>query len=81
MLVWAMNAIEHTQGEARELETLLSRIAQGDKEALGALYSGMTLDALWVCVQSALGSLCELDGVDAEETMIEGVFRNFCVGK
>ena len=23
----------------------------------------------------------ELDGVDAEETMIEGVFRNFCVGK
>ena len=50
-------------------------------EALGALYSGMTLDALWVCVQSALGSLCELDGVDAEETMIEGVFKNFCVGK
>ena len=37
-MVWAMDAIEHTQGEARELETLLSRIAQGDKEALGALY-------------------------------------------
>ena len=38
MLVWVTDAIEHTQGEARELETLLSRIAQGDKEALGALY-------------------------------------------
>lgn len=29
---------EHTRDEMRELETLLSRIAQGDKEALGMLY-------------------------------------------
>ncbi len=50
-------------------------------EALAALRAGMTLDALWVCVQSAFGSLCELDGVDAGERMIEGVFQNFCVGK
>ena len=38
MLVWMMSSIEHTRDEMRELETLLSRIAQGDKEALGMLY-------------------------------------------
>ncbi len=50
-------------------------------DALEALGSGMTLDALWVCVQSALAGLCELDGVDADGMMIEGVFSRFCVGK
>ena len=38
MLVWMTSSIEHTRDEMRELETLLSRIAQGDKEALGMLY-------------------------------------------
>jgi len=51
------------------------------REALDALHGGMTLDAIWVCLQSALGSLCELDGLSAEESMIDAVFRDFCVGK
>ena len=38
MLVWMTSSIEHTREEIRKLETLLSRIAQGDKEALGTLY-------------------------------------------
>ncbi|MBE6883401.1 MAG: tRNA uridine-5-carboxymethylaminomethyl(34) synthesis GTPase MnmE [Ruminococcaceae bacterium] len=54
---------------------------QAVKEAEEALYTGMTLDAVWVCVQSAVAALCELDGTSADESMIEGVFKNFCVGK
>ncbi|MBQ3049611.1 MAG: tRNA uridine-5-carboxymethylaminomethyl(34) synthesis GTPase MnmE [Oscillospiraceae bacterium] len=50
-------------------------------EAKAALESGMTLDAVWVCVQAAITALCELDGKNADESIIEGVFRNFCVGK
>ena len=38
MLVWMTSSIEHTRSEMRELEQLISRIAQGEKEALGTLY-------------------------------------------
>lgn len=38
MLIFMTSSIEHGVSEAYELEALLARIAQGEKDALGALY-------------------------------------------
>lgn len=50
-------------------------------DAEAALESGMTLDAVSVCVETALDCLFELTGERASDAVIDEVFSTFCVGK
>ena len=50
-------------------------------EARQALEVGETLDAVNVCIDSAIDSLLELTGERASEAVINEVFERFCVGK
>ena len=50
-------------------------------EALAALEGGMTLDAVSVMCETALDRLYELSGEQVSETVVDQVFRRFCVGK
>lgn len=51
------------------------------KEALDALHSGMTFDAVTVSIEAAISVLLELTGERATETVVDSVFHSFCVGK
>ena len=62
------------QDAARRAE---SAVAEG----LTALESGITLDAVTVCVDDAVTALLELTGENASEAVIDQVFETFCVGK
>ena len=50
-------------------------------QALEALQAGQTLDAINVCIDSAIDSLLELTGERASDAVIDQVFARFCVGK
>ncbi|MCR4614964.1 MAG: tRNA uridine-5-carboxymethylaminomethyl(34) synthesis GTPase MnmE [Clostridiales bacterium] len=50
-------------------------------EGIDALESGMTLDAVNVCMDSAIDALLELTGQRAGEAVVDEVFSRFCVGK
>ena len=50
-------------------------------EALSALNSGCTLDAVGVCVDDALTALLELTGRRVTVEVTNEVFKRFCVGK
>lgn len=50
-------------------------------EAIEALNMGMTLDAVTVLIEEAIGSLCELTGESVSDEVIDRVFHQFCVGK
>ncbi|NLG93126.1 MAG: tRNA uridine-5-carboxymethylaminomethyl(34) synthesis GTPase MnmE [Clostridiales bacterium] len=50
-------------------------------EALAAVESGMTLDAVTVSIEGAISALLELTGERATEAVVDSVFHNFCVGK
>lgn len=50
-------------------------------EALSAIRSGCTLDAVSVCSDDALAALLELCGKRVTEEVADEVFRRFCVGK
>lgn len=50
-------------------------------EALDGLSMGITPDAVNVCIDCAVDSLCVLTGERATETIVNEVFKNFCVGK
>lgn len=50
-------------------------------EAIDALNMGMTLDAVTVLIEEAIGSLCELTGERVSDEVIDRVFHQFCVGK
>jgi len=64
----------------RQRQCLLE--AQGAlKEAHQALESGLTLDAVGVCLDFALNHLLTLTGERATEAVIDQVFARFCVGK
>lgn len=54
---------------------------EGIKEALDALEMGMTLDAVTVSLEHAIGEILELTGERASEVVVDNVFHNFCVGK
>ena len=43
--------------------------------------AGQTLDAINVCIDSAIDSLLELTGERASDAVIDQVFARFCVGK
>ncbi len=70
----AMLATERQRKSALEA---LSSIAQ----AAEAIDIGMTMDAVNVCIDSAIGSLLELTGKKAKEAVVDEVFSQFCVGK
>ena len=51
------------------------------QQAKQALDGGETLDAVNVCIDSAIDSLLELTGERASNAVIDQVFERFCVGK
>ena len=57
------------------------RAVDNIEEALVALESGMTLDAVNVCADCAVEALLELTGERAGEAVVNEVFAQFCVGK
>ena len=50
-------------------------------EALSALQSGMTLDAVGVSIDGAITALLELTGERTTEAVVNEIFARFCVGK
>ena len=50
-------------------------------EAIFAIESGLTMDAINVSVDAAIQPLLELTGERVSDTVIEQVFATFCVGK
>ncbi|MBQ3566360.1 MAG: tRNA uridine-5-carboxymethylaminomethyl(34) synthesis GTPase MnmE [Oscillospiraceae bacterium] len=59
----------------------LEKALDNVNEAYDALNCGMMLDAVTVCLDSAVESLMELTGEKASETIVNDVFSRFCVGK
>ena len=51
------------------------------KDALNAVNMGMTMDAVTVCLDSAVESLMILTGERATELVVNEIFAQFCVGK
>lgn len=54
---------------------------QSVDEAIEALSLGITLDAVNVCIDTAIENLLELTGKKAREAVVDEVFSRFCVGK
>jgi tRNA modification GTPase len=50
-------------------------------EAIETLNIGLTLDAVTVLIEEAIGHLCELTGERVTDEVIDKVFHQFCVGK
>ena len=50
-------------------------------EALDGIKAGITPDAVNVCIDCAVENLSVLTGEKATETIVNEVFKNFCVGK
>ena len=59
----------------------LNKAADALKEAIFAAESGVTLDAVTVCLDEAIDPLLELTGKKASEAVVDAVFSQFCVGK
>ena len=57
------------------------RAEQAIDLAIKGIESGITLDATGVMLEQALSHLMELSGENVSETVIDEVFRQFCVGK
>lgn len=58
-----------------------SRALSTLRDGLEALTDGMTLDAVNVCLDSAIDELLELTGERASQVVVDEVFSKFCVGK
>lgn len=50
-------------------------------EAIDGINLGMTMDAINVCVDTAIASLLEMTGEKATDAVVNEVFSQFCVGK
>ena len=61
--------------------TLTIKARDSIKEAIDALNMGLTLDAVTVSIEEAIGHLCELTGERVTDEVIDKVFHQFCVGK
>ena len=59
----------------------LESAAQCLRESIDALGSGVTLDAVGVCLDAALEHLLALTGQCASDAVVDEVFARFCVGK
>lgn len=57
------------------------RAYEAVSEALFALQSGATMDAVGVCVDDALTALFEMTGKRVTNEVADEIFRKFCVGK
>lgn len=66
-----------TERQRKSAEKALASI----KEAIDAVNMGMTMDAVNVCIDSAIEDLLELTGKKAREAVVDEVFSQFCVGK
>ena len=64
----------------RQLECALSALRSLGQSAM-AVNSGITLDAVSVCLDDCLAALMELSGERVTEQVANNVFHNFCVGK
>lgn len=51
------------------------------EEAISCLETGMTMDAVNVCIDSAIEALLEMTGEKATDAVVDEVFSHFCVGK
>ena len=51
------------------------------EDAIECLKSGMTMDAVNVCVDTAISALLEMTGEKATDAVVSEVFSQFCVGK
>lgn len=59
----------------------LKNALESVKEAISALESGLTLDAVTVSINSAIDELLVLTGEKATQVVVDEVFSKFCVGK
>lgn len=50
-------------------------------QAISALESGVTLDAISVCLDRSLDAIMELTGERVTNAVVDSVFHSFCVGK
>lgn len=66
-----------TERQRKSAEKALASI----REAIDAVNMGMTMDAVNVCIDSAIEDLLELTGKKAREAVVDEVFSQFCVGK
>ncbi len=64
----------------RQYQTV-QRAKTSVNEAIFALKSGITLDAVGILIDDGLAALLELDGKKITTEVADEVFRNFCVGK
>ena len=75
-----LDPAEPVMANERQLDCVC-RAKRALDEAILALEGGMTLDAVSICVETALDCLYELTGEKAGDAVIEQVFSRFCVGK
>lgn len=59
----------------------VQRSAAELQEALRAVQTGYTLDAVSVCIDRSLAALMELTGERITDAVVDTVFHQFCVGK
>lgn len=64
----------------RQRRNALEAVAAID-EAIEAIETGITMDAINVCIDNAIDSLLSLTGEKAKESVVNEVFAQFCVGK
>ncbi len=57
------------------------RALDGVEEAINALQTGCTMDAVGVCIDDAISALFELTGKRVTNEVTDEIFRRFCVGK
>lgn len=50
-------------------------------EAINALNSGFTTDIALMNIESAMQHLCEMDGREVSQKIVDDIFSHFCVGK
>lgn len=64
----------------RQRETAV-RAQKALKEAKEALFAGVTVDAVGVCLDDAISALLELTGKKVTEEVCNQIFERFCIGK
>lgn len=81
--VLQLDALDASQAllvsERQRAAALKAKAAAG--EALEALRTGMTLDAVGVSIDTAIDALLSLTGERATQAVVDEVFAHFCVGK